>query len=108
MGTRLYMQKVDEESIKSNTTALVLLNTRAIGGYKSIDEMIKPRSDSPWGNRFAFLQVPMPKLTRDELLDPLGFVKRAHKIIKRQKNSAAVYLTGQLLRFITMVKGHEV
>ncbi|KAG6407056.1 hypothetical protein SASPL_130038 [Salvia splendens] len=107
MGTRLYMQKADEESIKSNTTALVLLNTRAIGGYKSIDEMIKPKSDSPWGNRFAFLQVPMPKLTRDELLDPLGFVKKAHRIIKRQKNSAAVYLTGQLLRFITMVKGHE-
>ncbi|XP_047946192.1 wax ester synthase/diacylglycerol acyltransferase 4-like [Salvia hispanica] len=107
LGTRLYMQKADEESIKSKTTALVLLNTRAIGGYKSVDEMIKPNSDSPWGNRFAFLQVPLPKLTRDELFNPLGFVKKAHRMIKRQKNSAAVYLTGQLLRFITMVKGHE-
>ncbi|KAL1555607.1 wax ester synthase/diacylglycerol acyltransferase 4-like [Salvia divinorum] len=107
LGTRLYMQKADEESIKSKTTALVLLNTRAINGYKSIDEMIKPNSDSPWGNRFAFLQVPLPKLTRDELLNPLSFVKKAHRIIKRQKNSAAVYLTGQLLRLITMVRGHE-
>ncbi|KAL1555606.1 wax ester synthase/diacylglycerol acyltransferase 4-like [Salvia divinorum] len=107
LGTRLYMQKVDEESIKSKTTALVLLNTRAIGGYKSIDEMIKPNSDSAWGNRFAFLQVPLPKLTRAELLNPLVFVKKSHRIIKRQKNSAAVYLTGQLLRLVTKVKGHE-
>ncbi|XP_042005335.1 wax ester synthase/diacylglycerol acyltransferase 3-like [Salvia splendens] len=107
LGTRLYMQKADEESIKSKTTALVLLNTRAIGGYKSIDEMIRPNSDSPWGNRFAFLQVPLPKLTRAELLNPLHFVKKAHRIIKRQKNSPAVYLTGQLLRFITMVRGHQ-
>ena len=102
------MQKADEESIKSKTTALVLLNTRAIGGYKSVDEMINPNSNSSWGNRFAFIQVPLPQLTRAELLDPLDFVKKAHRIIKRQKNSAGVYLTGQLLRLITMVRGHEV
>ncbi|KAL1560671.1 wax ester synthase/diacylglycerol acyltransferase 3-like [Salvia divinorum] len=107
LGTRMYMQKADEESCKSKTTALVLLNTRAIGGYKSVDEMIKPNSDMPWGNRFAFLQVPLPKLTQSELLNPLDFVKKAHRMIKRQKNSAAVYLTGQLLSFIKMVRGHE-
>ena len=102
------MQKADEESCKSKTTALVLLNARAIGGYKSVDEMIKPNSDVPWGNRFAFLHVPLPKLTQSELLNPLDFVKKAHRMIKRYKNSGAVYLTGQLLSFITMVRGHEV
>ncbi|XP_057792473.1 wax ester synthase/diacylglycerol acyltransferase 4-like [Salvia miltiorrhiza] len=107
LGTRLYMQKTDEESCKSNTTALVLLNTRAIRGYKSVDEMIKPNSDTPWGNQFAFLQVPLPKLTQSKLLDPLDFVKKAHRMIKRHKNSAAVYLTGKFLSFIRMVKGHE-
>ncbi|XP_057792475.1 wax ester synthase/diacylglycerol acyltransferase 4-like [Salvia miltiorrhiza] len=107
LGTRLYMQKIDEDSCKSNTTALVLLNTRAIKGYKSIDEMIKPNSNTSWGNQFAFLQVPLPKLTQSKLLDPLYFVKKAHRLIKNQKNSAAVYLTGQFLNFIRKVKGHE-
>ncbi|KAL0362213.1 UNVERIFIED_CONTAM: hypothetical protein Scaly_1176500 [Sesamum calycinum] len=59
-GTRLYMQKTSKESGKSNSTALVLLNTRAIGGYTSVDAMIKPDSEMPWGNHFAFLQVPLP------------------------------------------------
>ena len=102
------MQKGDEESCKSKTTALVLLNTRATRGYKSVDEMIKPNSDMPWGNQFTFLHVPLPKLTQSELLNPLDFVKKAHRVIKRQRNSAAVYLTGQLLSFIQMVRGHEV
>ncbi|XP_057793352.1 wax ester synthase/diacylglycerol acyltransferase 4-like [Salvia miltiorrhiza] len=107
LGTRLYMQKTDEQSCKSNTTALVLLNTRAIRGYKSVDEMIKPNSDTPWGNQFTFLHVPLPKLTQSKLLDPLYFVKKAHRMIKKQKNSAAIYLIGQFLSFITRVKGHE-
>ncbi|XP_057792474.1 wax ester synthase/diacylglycerol acyltransferase 4-like [Salvia miltiorrhiza] len=107
LGTRLYMQKVDEQSCKSNTTALVLLNTRDIRGYKSIDEMIKPNSDTPWGNQFAFLQVPLPKLTQSKLLDPLDFVKKSHRMIKRHKNSATIYLTSQFLSFVRKVKGHE-
>ncbi|XP_047941428.1 wax ester synthase/diacylglycerol acyltransferase 4-like [Salvia hispanica] len=107
LGSRMYMQKGDEESCKSKTTALVLLNTRATRGYKSVDEMIKPNSDMPWGNQFTFLHVPLPKLTQSELLNPLDFVKKAHRVIKRQRNSAAVYLTGQLLSFIQMVRGHE-
>ncbi|CAA3024470.1 O-acyltransferase WSD1-like isoform X1 [Olea europaea subsp. europaea] len=34
-GTRLYMQRENQDSSKASSTALVLLNTRAIGGYKS-------------------------------------------------------------------------
>ncbi|KAI3457227.1 hypothetical protein Pfo_013890 [Paulownia fortunei] len=106
-GTRLYMQKTSQESGKAKSTALVLLNTRAVGGYKSVDEMIKPDSEMPWGNRFAFLQVPIPKLSAAELENPLRFVKKANRTIKRQRNSAAVYLTGQLLNLIRKIRGPE-
>ncbi|KAL8468800.1 hypothetical protein ACS0TY_031846 [Phlomoides rotata] len=107
LGTRLYMHKASPGSGLSKTTALVLLNTRAIGGYRSVDEMVKPNSEMTWGNRFAFLQVPIPKLTESELQNPLSFIKKAHRTIKRQKNSAAVFLTGQLLNFIRKLRGHE-
>ncbi|KAK4438696.1 O-acyltransferase WSD1 [Sesamum alatum] len=106
-GTRLYMQKTSQESGKAKSTALVLLNTRAIGGYKSVDEMIKPDSEMPWGNRFAFLQVPLPKLGAGEQENPLKFVKTARRMIKRQRNSATVYLTGQLLNLVRKVRGPE-
>ncbi|KAL2245838.1 UNVERIFIED_CONTAM: O-acyltransferase WSD1 [Sesamum indicum] len=106
-GTRLYMQKRSEESGKANSTALVLLNTRAIGGYKSVDEMTKPDSEMPWGNRFAFLQVPVPKLGAAEQENPLKFVKTARRMIKRQRNSATVYLTGQLLNVVRKIRGPE-
>lgn len=108
LGTRLYMQKINKGSEKSKSTALVLLNTRAIAGYKSVDEMVKPKSNTPWGNHFAFMQVSIPKLIESELQNPLNFVKKAHRLIKRQKNSAAVYLTGQLLSLVRKVRGHEV
>ncbi|KAL0354235.1 UNVERIFIED_CONTAM: hypothetical protein Sangu_1004800 [Sesamum angustifolium] len=103
-GTRLYMQKTSKESGKSNSTALVLLNTRAIGGYTSVDAMIKPDSEMPWGNRFAFLQVPLPKLGAAEQENPLKFIKTARRMIKRQRNSATVYLTGQLLNFVRKIR----
>ncbi|CAA2998109.1 O-acyltransferase WSD1-like [Olea europaea subsp. europaea] len=106
-GNRLYMQKVNEDSRKAKCTALVLLNTRATVGYKSVSEMIKPNAEMPWGNRFAFLQVPIPKLTASDLNNPLKFVKKAQQLIKRQRNSASVYLTGQFLDAIRKIRGPE-
>ncbi|XP_022859098.1 uncharacterized protein LOC111379886 isoform X3 [Olea europaea var. sylvestris] len=106
-GTRLYMQRANQDSSKGNCTALVLLNTRAIGGYKSVSEMIKPNAEMPWGNRFAFLQVSIPNLTASELNNPLKFVYKASQLIKRQRNSAAVYLTGQFLDAMTKIRGPE-
>ncbi|KAL3645460.1 hypothetical protein CASFOL_010640 [Castilleja foliolosa] len=108
LGTRLYMQKTNEKSGEAKSTALVLLNTRAVSGYKSVDEMVKPGSEMTWGNRFAFLHVPLPKLT-DRLLqkDPLRFVRKAHRTIKRQRNSAAIYVTGQFLNLIRKIRGPE-
>ena len=48
-GTRLYMQSSSKKN-NAHSTALVLLNTRNIGGYKSVKEMVKPDAESPWGN----------------------------------------------------------
>ncbi|KAL2483333.1 O-acyltransferase (WSD1-like) family protein [Forsythia ovata] len=106
-GTRLYMQRDNQDSNKANCTALVLLNTRAIGGYKSVNDMIKPNAEMPWGNRFAFLHVSIPKLSAFELNNPLEFVDKARQLIKRQRNSASVYLTGQFLRTIAKLRGPE-
>ncbi|KAL7128938.1 hypothetical protein ABFS83_13G028600 [Erythranthe nasuta] len=110
LGTRLYMQKASQISSEAKSTALVLLNTRAAAmgaGYKSVSEMVEPGSKMPWGNRFAFLHVPIPKLSDVELLDPLIFVKKVHRTIKKRRNSAGIYLTGQLLDLIRKIKGPE-
>ena len=57
---------MNHESSEANCTAVVLLNTRYAAGYKSVSEMIKPNAEMPWGNRFAFLPLPIPKLTATE------------------------------------------
>ncbi|KAL3821462.1 hypothetical protein ACJIZ3_007367 [Penstemon smallii] len=106
-GTRVYMQRSNKKSGEAKSTALVLLNTRAIGGYKSVSEMVKPDAEMPWGNRFAFLHISLPKLTNSDDQNPLKFVKKARQMIKRQRNSGTVYLTAQLLNFIRKIRGPE-
>ncbi|KAH7859411.1 hypothetical protein Vadar_000756 [Vaccinium darrowii] len=130
LGTRLYMQAPPPSSShedlqqqlgnsNANATAIVLLNTRAIGGYKTIGEMLKPNSELPWGNHFAFLHVTIPKLKHakngastaidDQLTaNPIRFVKEAHKMIQMKRNSAAVYLTGRMLEILRKFRGPEV
>lgn len=98
----------------TNATALVVLNTRALGGYKTIAEMVKPKPDMPWGNRFTFVHVSIPKLStggasNDQAdLNPLGFVKEVHWTIKRKRNSAVIYLTGWMLEILRKLRGPEV
>ncbi|KAK4846866.1 hypothetical protein QYF36_022749 [Acer negundo] len=92
------------------STALVLLNSREFRGYVSIKEMIKPDSKSPWGNCFAFLHVPLPKLTDDDsnsYSNPLEFVWKTREIINAQKSSLGVYLTGRLLQVLKKLRGPE-
>lgn len=94
---------------KSNSNALVLMNTRNLGGYKSVGEMVNPKANtSLWGNHFAFLHVPLPKLSTASLSNPVNFVYEAHKIIKRKRNNAAVLLTGALLEKLRELRGPEV
>ncbi|CAH9099240.1 unnamed protein product [Cuscuta epithymum] len=107
-GIRLYMQETDKETYNGKCTSLVLFNTRATKGYTSVDEMIKPNTEMSWGNRFTFLAFAIPKLIlTGEMSDPLGFVFRAHHMVKRQKSSASVYLNGQLLEFLRKFRGPE-
>lgn len=107
LGTRLYMQEISKESINSRCTALVVLNTRMVGGdYKSIKEMLNPKTKMPWGNRFSFLHVALPKLA--EFSNPTDFVFHAHNIIKKKRRSFAVYLNGMLLHTVKKLRGPEV
>ncbi|GER53320.1 O-acyltransferase WSD1 [Striga asiatica] len=109
ISTLLYIQSAKHEQRNAEATSLVLLNTRNIGGYKSVSEMVEPEADSPWGNQFAFLHVSVPKLSADNpnLDDPLSFVLRARKVIKQKRNSAAVVLTGKLLDTLRRWRGTE-
>ncbi|KAG5545294.1 hypothetical protein RHGRI_017681 [Rhododendron griersonianum] len=109
LGTRLYMQAsssssshddLQQQQGNAEATALVVLNTRAMGeGYKTIGEMVKPDSKMPWGNRFTFLHISVPKFscnngassTDESNSSPISFVKNAPTIIKRKRNSAAVF-----------------
>ena len=110
LGTRLYMEETSEETKNARSTALVLLNTRSIGGYKSVDEMVQNQeAQVQWGNQFGFLHVSLPDLNdNDRSLNPLKFVQEVNNVIKRKRNSSAVYLTGMLLESVRKYRGPKV
>jgi len=110
-GIRLYMHQTNQESSKYQSTALVLLNTRNIGGYKSVKEMVDIKNNnngSAWGNQFAFLHVSIPKLSDKKYENPIEFIWEAHKEINRKKNSLATPLTGMILNMVKKLRGPEV
>ncbi|CAI0449300.1 unnamed protein product [Linum tenue] len=113
LGTRLYMHGVDPGSDGADTTALVLLNTRMLRSYNSIEEMVKQETNSPWGNHFSFLHVTIPKLTTSTAAtsndsdDALEFVRAASAIIQKKRHSLAVPLTAKLLHLYRKLKGSE-
>ncbi|XP_038888791.1 O-acyltransferase WSD1-like [Benincasa hispida] len=107
LGIRLYMYETCPNSTQSNSTAIVLLNTRMLGDYKSIEDMLKPNSNNPWGNHFALLPIDIPKLTDYELSNPIQFIKAAQKLIKRKRYSYAVFLVDKLMEMINKLKGPE-
>ncbi|XP_010272425.1 PREDICTED: O-acyltransferase WSD1-like [Nelumbo nucifera] len=107
-GTRLYMHASSPGSSKLQSTALVLLNTRIINNYQSIQEMTKPGAKSPWGNQFGFLHVSVPESIDADTANPLDFVFKAKKTIKRKRSSLAVYLTGKLLEMMRKFRGPEI
>ncbi|KAK7364815.1 hypothetical protein VNO80_13558 [Phaseolus coccineus] len=107
-GIRLYMQESSLKSSQGQSTALVLLNTRNIEGYKSIKEMVeKTNTSSAWGNQYAFLHVPIPELTDSKYANPLEFIWEAHKEMIKKKNSLATPLTGMLLDMLRKLRGPE-
>jgi hypothetical protein len=104
------MQENNSKSSKySESTALVMLNTRNIRGYQSVREMIdKTAKKNGWGTKYAFLHIPIPKLSDANIANPLEFIWKAHKQISRKKSSWATPLTGMLLNMVDKLKGPEV
>ncbi|XP_062151244.1 wax ester synthase/diacylglycerol acyltransferase 11-like [Alnus glutinosa] len=105
-GTRLCMQEISHKSSNADSTALVLLNTRKARSYKSIKEMVGD-SGASWGNKIAFLHVPIPKFKDPKFSNPLEYVLEAQKIIKRRRTSLGVYLTDRLLDTLKKLRGPE-
>lgn len=105
----MYMEEESYESRNANSTALVVFNTRNIGGYKSICDMVKPNAETLWGNQFTLSHVSIPKLSSvADSSNPVHFIMEVHKIIKRKKNSSAVYITGSIIECVRKFKGPEV
>lgn len=102
------MQDMDLKSKTADSTALVLLNTRNIEGYQTINDMLNSKAKGPWGNKISFLHVPIPKLNQNRMSNPLDFIWESHNIIKRKKQSLAVALTGTLLDMESKFRGQEV
>ncbi|XP_058089026.1 wax ester synthase/diacylglycerol acyltransferase 4-like [Magnolia sinica] len=101
---QLYKQKMvgHRSDGGERMTALVLLNTRMINGYQSVNDML---SQKTWGNHFTFLPIPIPCCKDTDNENPLKFINKAKETIKRKKNSLAVYLTGRLLDTLRSIRG---
>ncbi|XP_038887587.1 O-acyltransferase WSD1-like isoform X2 [Benincasa hispida] len=110
LGIRLYMQEHNPESSQANSSALILLNTRKAKAYKSVKEMVKTNTDAPWGNKIAFLPVPIPKLIDSTTLasTPLEFVKKAKEKIMLQRSPVSVFLAAKFFEMVKNVTGPEV
>ncbi|KAL5054328.1 hypothetical protein RYX36_035010, partial [Vicia faba] len=106
-GLRLYMEEMNERTKTSNSTALVMLNTRNIKGYQSLKEMQKPESKGLWGNKISFLQIPIPKPNQSEISNPLEFVWEASDVLKKKKRSFGVHLIGLLIDLEMKLIGPE-
>ncbi|CAI0449297.1 unnamed protein product [Linum tenue] len=106
LGTRLYMHGVDPGSDGADTTALVLLNTRMLRSYNSIEEMVKQETNSPWGNHFSFLHVTIPKLTTSTAATS-NDSDDALEFVRAKRHSLAVPLTAKLLHLYRKLKGSE-
>ncbi|WOG98375.1 hypothetical protein DCAR_0417716 [Daucus carota subsp. sativus] len=108
-GSRMYMEEESFESRNANSSALVVFNTRNIGRYKSVDEMVKPNANKLWGNQFTLSHVPIPKLSHiGNSSNPLEFIREVHKTMDRKKKSSAVYMTASLIECVRKFRGPEV
>ncbi|MED6134041.1 hypothetical protein PIB30_033868 [Stylosanthes scabra] len=89
------------------STAMAILNTRKVRDYRTVQDMLKTNAKGVWGNNISYLHVSVPKLQDNPISNPLQFVKKAHKSIKRKRNSVATILIEKLLRMEHKLKGSE-
>ncbi|KAI3872037.1 hypothetical protein MKX03_009897 [Papaver bracteatum] len=106
-GTRQYMEASSKGSGNAHSTALVLVNTREITTYQTVQRMAKPDIKAPWGNNFGFIHVPIPEMINAKIYDPIDYVSKVRKMITEKKNSLAVSLTGNLLEMMRRFKDSE-
>ncbi|KAG9450974.1 hypothetical protein H6P81_010939 [Aristolochia fimbriata] len=101
-GIHLYNKRMGQTS--QHMTSLVLLNSKMINGYQSIQEMLETRS---WGNNFTFIQVSIPSCENVDEVNPLIFISKASAIIKKKRNSLEVFIIGILLKTLRKIRGYE-
>ncbi|KAJ3685097.1 hypothetical protein LUZ61_014261 [Rhynchospora tenuis] len=106
-GVNLYMHACGNRTKGANVTAVVMVNTRTVRAYQTVQEMIKSNSKAPWGNNFALLSVAVPMCEDSENVDPLYFLSKTSKTIKAKKNSHGLFLTGLLVKTIGKIRGPE-
>ncbi|CAJ1978919.1 unnamed protein product [Sphenostylis stenocarpa] len=106
-GIRMYMQEMDYMAGKANSTAVVMLNTRNVRGYRSVKEMQNSEVKGLWGNKISFLQISIPKLSQSKSFNPLEFVWNARELIKKKRRSFSVYLIGLFLDLEMKLRGPE-
>ncbi|RZC86690.1 hypothetical protein C5167_030041 [Papaver somniferum] len=106
-GTRQYMEASSKGSGNAHSTALVLLNTREITSYQTVEEMAKPDTKGPWGNKFGLIHLPIPEMINAETDDPLEFVLEAKRVFTEKKSSLAGSLTGSLLEIMRRFRDSE-
>ncbi|XP_056699093.1 wax ester synthase/diacylglycerol acyltransferase 4 [Spinacia oleracea] len=88
LGTRLYMQEMNNGRLKNTrSTVLITLNTRNDKGYARPEEMREKNTKVPWGNRFSLVELRITNLEEEDFKNPLKFILKAHKLIKRKKNT---------------------
>ncbi|XP_068643463.1 wax ester synthase/diacylglycerol acyltransferase 4-like [Aristolochia californica] len=103
-GIQIYTQKMGHISKGKRMTQLVLLNTRMVSGYQSVQEMVEGRS---WGNNFTFLHISVPVCENVEEVDPLIFIRKAKETVERKRNSMEVFLVGSLLNMLRKIRGPQ-
>jgi len=102
------MEEMNAKTKRANSTTVVMLNTRNIGGYQSLQEMQKPESKGLWGNQISFLQIPIPKVSQSKISNPLEFVWNSRELIKRKRRPFSIYLVALLMDLEMRLRGPEV
>ncbi|KNA03302.1 hypothetical protein SOVF_210530 [Spinacia oleracea] len=107
-GIRLYIKEKEQGQTKKNTrmTASIAVNFRSIKGYAKPEDMRKGKT---WGNKISVIELILPKFKEDDFKNPLNFIMKANKIMKRKRTSVgAIYLTAWTLEAIRIFAGYKV
>ncbi|KAK9136083.1 hypothetical protein Syun_015413 [Stephania yunnanensis] len=102
----LYLFKKEKDLGGKRMTSVAMLNVRSLRGFSSIDEMMKA---GIWGNGSITLSMPIPTFVPEKHidLDPLEFIRRAKKSMKRIRDSMFVQLAMPLAKTLMRMKGAE-